>query len=141
MAPIGKTELVVPATAIDANGHVNNVQYVQWMQAAAMAHSDELGWPQERYAAMGRTWIIRSHAIEYLHSAYAGETIAILTWVADLRKFRSLRKYKFIRPADQVVLATAETLFIFCDLHTGKPMTIPPEVREAYAIIAPANEP
>ena len=39
MAAIGAVELVVPDTAIDANGHVNNVQYVQWMQDAAIAHS------------------------------------------------------------------------------------------------------
>ncbi|WP_310599639.1 acyl-CoA thioesterase [Desulfobulbus sp.] len=141
MAAIGRIELVVPATAIDLNGHVNNVQYVQWMQDAAMTHSAELGWPQERFAASGRTWIIRSHAIEYQHSAYLGETIAILTWVADFRKFRSLRKYKFIRPSDEVVLASAETLFIFCDLPTGKPVTIPPEVRDAYPVIDPADEP
>ncbi|MDR2551082.1 MAG: acyl-CoA thioesterase [Desulfobulbus sp.] len=141
MAAIGRVELVVPATAIDLNGHVNNVQYVQWMQDAAMAHSAELGWPQERYAAIGRTWIIRSHAIEYQHSAYLGETIAILTWVAGFRKFRSLRKYKFIRPNDEVVLATAETLFIFCDLPTGKPVTIPIEVRAAYTVIDPVDEP
>lgn len=133
--------MVVPATAIDINGHVNNVQYVQWMQDAAMAHSAAQGWPQERYAAIGRTWIIRSHAIEYHHSAYLGEPIVILTWVTDFRKFRSLRKYKFIRSGDGVVLATAETLFIFCDLLTGKPMTIPPEVRDAYPVVDPTNEP
>ena len=61
MSGVGRMELVVPASAIDANGHVNNVQYVQWMQDAAMHHSAALGWPQERYAVMGRTWIIRSH--------------------------------------------------------------------------------
>ncbi len=141
MAAIGRIELVVPEAAIDDNGHVNNVQYVHWMQEAAMAHSAGMGWPRERYAAIGRTWIIRSHSIEYHHSAYAGETIVILTWVADFRKFRSLRKYKFFRPTDQVVLATATTQFIFCDLRTGKPMTIPPEVREAYTVVGPADEP
>ena len=33
---IGKTTLVVPESAIDVNGHVNNVQYVQWMQEAVV---------------------------------------------------------------------------------------------------------
>lgn len=141
MAAIGRIDLVVPSTAIDVNGHVNNVQYIQWMQDAAMAHSSEQDWPQERYSAIGRTWVIRSHTIEYRHSAYLGETIAVLTWVADFHKFRSLRKYRFIRPSDETVLAIAETLFIFCDLLTGKPMAIPPEVRDAYTVVDPANEP
>jgi len=141
MGAIGRMQLVVPETAIDVNGHVNNVQYVHWMQEAAMAHSAELGWPWERYAEIGRTWIIRSHTIEYYHSAYAGESITILTWVSDFHKIRSLRKYKFYRPADDIVLATAATLFIFCDMRTGKPVTIPPEVQAAYTVVDPHDEP
>jgi len=141
MSGIGTIELVVPASAIDINGHVNNVQYVQWMQEAAIIHSTRLGWPTERYLALGRTWIIRSHTIEYFHSAYAGKTIRILTWVAEFQKIRSLRKYKFYRPKDGTVLAKAATLFIFCDLHTGKPVSIPQEVQTAYTVVAPDDEP
>jgi acyl-CoA thioester hydrolase len=141
MGAIGKIELVVPETVIDANGHVNNVHYVSWMQEAAMAHSAELGWPQERYAALDRTWIIRSHTIEYRHSAHAGDVITLFTWVSSLEKIRSLRKFKFYRAADNTVLATAATLFIFCDLRTGRPLTIPPEVREVYPVIGPEDEP
>lgn len=138
---LGKLELVVPPSAIDANGHVNNVQYVRWMQEAATAHSAQLGWPQERYTSIGRTWIIRSHTIEYCQSAYVGESLTILTWVSDFHKIRSLRKYKFYRPADDAILATATTLFIFCDLQTGKPVSIPREVQLAYTVVDAADEP
>ena len=141
MSAIGKMELVVPESVIDANGHVNNVQYVQWMQEAAMAHSAELGWPQERYASIGRTWIIRNHTIEYRHSAYAGDTISVFTWVSALEKIRSLRKFKFYRATDDTLLATAATLFIFCDLRTGRPLTIPQEVQDAYPVVGAADEP
>ncbi len=141
MKGIGRTTLVVPESAIDVNGHVNNVQYVQWMQDAAMAHSAALGWPTQRFLALGRTWIIRSHTIEYFHSAYAGDRIEILTWVTDFQKIRSSRQYKFIRPADGTVLAKAATVFIFCDLHTGRPISIPLEVQQAYPLITPENEP
>mgnify|MGYP001413850053 CR=1 FL=1 len=141
MKGIGTTRLVVPESVIDLNGHVNNVHYVQWMQEAAMAHSAALGWSTERFFELGRTWIIRSHTIEYFHSAYAGDTLEILTWVASFQKIRSLRKYKFIRPVDGTVLASAATVFIFCDLHTGRPISIPPEVCQAYPVIAPESEP
>ena len=141
MNGIGRLELVVPDSAIDDNGHVNNVQYVQWMQEAAVFHSARLGWPQERYAAIDRTWIIRSHTIEYLHSAYAGEAISVYTWVAEFQKIRTLRKFKFHRPADDTVLAVAATVFIFCDLHTGRPRSIPPEVLAAYPLVSGDDEP
>ena len=141
MNGIGRLELVVPDSAIDANGHVNNVQYVQWMQDAAVFHSARLGWPQERYAAIDRTWIIRSHTIEYLHSAYAGDALTVYTWVADFQKIRTLRKFRFHRPADDTVLAVAATVFIFCALHTGRPRTIPPEVLAADPLVSPDREP
>ena len=36
-------EFVIPAAAVDANGHVNNVMYVQWMQDAAVRHYEAMG--------------------------------------------------------------------------------------------------
>ncbi len=141
MGAISAIDLVVPPSAIDGNGHVNNVQYVQWMQEAAMVHSAAQGWPQERYKTLGRTWIIRSHTIEYCHSAYVGDIITVFTWVATFEKFRSLRKFKFYRAATNTVLATAATLFIFCDLATGRPLHIPKEVQDAYPVVAKEDEP
>lgn len=141
MNSIGSLEIVVPESAIDTNGHVNNVQYVQWMQDAALAHSARLGWPVQRYAALGRTWIIRSHSIKYFHSAYVGELIVVNTWVANFQRIKSLRKFRFYRPADQTVLATASTLFIFCDIQSGKPVKIPPEVMQDYPLVPAAQEP
>ena len=135
MSAVGTLDIVVDDAAIDVNGHVNNVRYVQWMQDAAMAHSASLGWPYERYAALGATWIIRSHAIEYLHSSYLGETLTVYTWIAQFKKFRSLRKFKFFRAADATVIAKAETQFIFCDVESGKPQSIPQEVQSAYTIV------
>jgi len=61
--------------------------------------------------------------------------------VAEFQKIRSLRKYKFYRPKDSTVLAKAATLFIFCDLHTGRPVSIPQEVQTAYTVVAPDDEP
>lgn len=141
MGAIGELQLVVDQSAIDVNGHVNNVRYIQWMQDAAMAHSASLGWPYERYVSIGSTWIIRSHSIEYFHSSYLGDQLVVNTWVEYIKKFRSLRKFKFYRPADDTVIARAETLFIFCDIETGKPRSIPPEVQQAYTPVSPEEAP
>ncbi|WP_428256857.1 hypothetical protein [Geoalkalibacter sp.] len=39
MPSIFQHHIEVPQSAIDANGHVNNVSYVQWVQDAAAKHS------------------------------------------------------------------------------------------------------
>ncbi|HSM71304.1 MAG TPA: hypothetical protein VK851_07155 [Anaerolineales bacterium] len=35
--------IVIPKEAIDKNGHVNNVSYVQWMQDIAVEHYASIG--------------------------------------------------------------------------------------------------
>jgi acyl-CoA thioester hydrolase len=75
------------------------------------------------------------HRIEYLSPAFAGEAITILTWVADFRKVRSLRRYKFIRAADQRVLAQGETDWVLVDLATGRPRGIPAELANLFELV------
>ena len=38
---------------IDVLGHANNLAYLKWMLAAALAHSDVQGWPADRYHTLG----------------------------------------------------------------------------------------
>src|SRR5512140_2566482 len=92
---------------IDAQGHANNVCYVQWMQDAALAHSAAQGWPAEAYQQLGSGWVVRSHAIEYHESAQAGEEIVVETWFATFKRVTSVRRYRLFRPADTALLPDA----------------------------------
>ncbi|MBL8541007.1 MAG: acyl-CoA thioesterase, partial [Betaproteobacteria bacterium] len=112
MRRVYRFDFPVPDAAIDRNGHVNNVQYVQWMQDVAILHSDATGC-MAATTAIGATWVVRSHRIEYLRPALAGDRIIVFTWVAGMRKVRSLRKYRFVRAADGEVLAQGETDWAF----------------------------
>ena len=134
MDPVYRVEIVVPAEAVDGNRHVNNVAYVQWMQDAAIRHSAATGC-MRMTEAIGATWVARMHRIEYLSPAFAGEVITVLTWVADFRKVRSLRRYKFIRAADQEVLAQGETDWVLVDVATGRPRGIPGEMAKLFELV------
>ena len=126
---------------IDANGHVNNIVYLQWMQDAAIAHSDALGCTALTSAA-GCCWVARSHHIEYLRPAYAGDRIAVITWIVDAtRKSSSVRRYQMVRDTDGAVLAKGETLWVFLDTQTGRPRTIPAEVIGCFEPVPPEEEP
>lgn len=56
-------ELTVPDAVVDVNRHINNVAYVQWMQEAAIRHSDASGCTRMTRAA-GAMWVARTHRIE-----------------------------------------------------------------------------
>lgn len=137
---IYRHDLIVTPQAIDGNGHVNNVEYLRWMQEAAQLHADHLGCTRTTMAA-GGTWVIRSHRIEYLRPAFAGEHISVLTWVSNVRRVQSLRKYKIIRNEDHAVLAEAETDWIFTDAQTGRLRSIPKEVSALFELVPEDKEP
>ena len=122
----------IPKSAIDENGHVNNVAYVQWMQDIAVEHYSSIG----GVIAQGptATWVVREHKIEYLLPAFAGEEIEIKTWVENVRRVRSLRKYEFVRKSDGKVLVRGETDWVFVDVKTGTPRAIPEEVSRVFSI-------
>jgi acyl-CoA thioester hydrolase len=133
-------EIEVTHDMLDRNRHVNNVAYVQWMQDAAVRHAEASGCTQLTLAA-GATWVARHHHIEYLSPARAGETLVVLTWVSNMRRVRSLRKYKFLRAKDRTVLAQGETDWVFVDAQTGRPRGIPREIQDSFRILAPEEEP
>ena len=123
---------IIPENAIAENGHVNNVAYVQWMQDIAVEHYESIGGTRPTQL-VGATWVVREHRIEYLLPAFAGEAIEIKTWVENIRRVRSLRKYEFMRIADKKTLVRGETDWVFVDMQTGARRAIPDEVSKVFA--------
>jgi acyl-CoA thioester hydrolase len=124
--------LVIPKSAIDENGHVNNVAYVQWMQDIAVEHYSSIGGVEAQ--GYDATWVVREHRIEYLLPAYAGEEIEVKTWVENIRRVRSLRKYEFVRKSDSKVLVKGETDWVFVDANSGRPLPIPEKVSSVFSL-------
>jgi acyl-CoA thioester hydrolase len=126
---------------IDEQGHVGNLHYLRWMQTAAVAHSAVQGWPTERYLQSGAAFVVRSHQIEYLQSAYAGQELVVLTWVSNFSKATTIRKYKVVRQDDGLVLAKAATNWALVSLKHRVPRRIPPELVEAFEVVSEDREP
>jgi acyl-CoA thioester hydrolase len=122
--------VIIPETVIDENGHVNNVAYVQWMQDIAVEHYSSIGGIEAQ--GPESTWVVREHKVEYLLPAFAGEEVEIKTWVENMRRVRSLRRYEFIRTSDGKTLVKGETDWVFVDVKTGAPRAIPDQVARVF---------
>ena len=122
--------ITIPKKVIDENGHVNNVVYVQWMQDIAVEHYSSIGGIEAQGSES--TWVIREHRIEYFLPAFEGEEVEIRTWVENVRRVRSLRKYEFIRKSDSIILVKGETDWVFVDVKTGAPRRVPEEVIDVF---------
>jgi acyl-CoA thioester hydrolase len=134
------SHVVTDAEIDDVINHVNNLAYLKWMQSAALAHSAAQGWPAAAYQELGAGWVVRSHQIEYRQPAFPGDAIVVRTWVANLKKVTSLRRYEIIRAGTgkKSILAIAATDWAFIHFATHQPRRIPPEVISAFEIVPDA---
>jgi acyl-CoA thioester hydrolase len=122
--------ITIPKSAIDGNGHVNNVVYVQWMQDVAVEHYASIGGIEAQ--GPEATWVIREHRVEYFLPAFEGDEIEVRTWVENVRRVRSLRRYEFARKTDGKILVKGETDWVFVDVKTGMPKAVPEEVIKVF---------
>ena len=137
MEPIHTYLVEVAPAAIDANGHANNIEFVRWMQEAAVSHADAAGCTAATRDA-GATWVVRSHQIEYLRPALVNDRLTVRTWVADFRRAFSRRKYEFVRDADHTVLARGETNWVYIEVAAARPRSIPPHIAAMFELVPDA---
>ncbi|RMG72710.1 MAG: hypothetical protein D6711_12415 [Chloroflexi bacterium] len=115
----------------DANGNVQHAVYLGYMQEAAFAGSAAVGYSAQRYADIGLHWLAYETDLEHYTPLRYGDTVTIKTWVADFRRVRSLRQYELYR--DNELVARAATDWVLIDTNAMYPVTIPPEIIEAYS--------
>jgi len=135
MPAVHVKRVTVDRDAIDVHRHVNNQEYLRWMQEAAIEHSTAQGWPMARYLEMESSWYVKSHFIDYLRPALLGDDILIVTRVSGMNERNSPRQTLFLRESDRQMLARAETQWIFVSLRSSRPVAIPAELRSAFDIV------
>ena len=131
--PIHTYSLTVPPSAIDANGHANNIEYLRWFQEAAISHSDAAGC-SDATRAINASWVVRSHHITYLRPALPGDHLEVKTWIATFEKVSSTRRYQILRPKDNTLLAEGQTNWILIDAPTSRPKRIPPQISSLFTL-------
>ena len=136
MTPISifSYRIIVPQSAIDDYGHVNNVVYLQWMQDLALRHPQSI---PEYQLPENTGWFAREHRIEYHAPAYLGDEIEARTWISEIKRVRGQRKYEFCRVADGKIVVSGETQWVFVELTSGRPVSIPPAIQALF--LAPAE--
>ena len=71
--------------------------------------------------------------------AFFGDDIVVRTWVSDMKRVTSMRRYELLRMADGKQLATASTNWAFVKFATLQPCRVPAEVLQAFELVPDAN--
>ena len=119
----------VPAADIDAQGHVNNVAYVRWIQDMATSHwaSRQPAEDQARWA-----WIVLRHEIDYRRALMPGETATGRTWVAETAEGPRFDRFVRIDGPDGAMCAQARTEWCMIDAASGRPKRVTPDIIKRF---------
>jgi acyl-CoA thioester hydrolase len=118
--------IVVAPTDIDAQGHVNNVVYVRWMQDAATAHWEAAA-PAELRSRV--SWVVTRHEVDYKAPALVGERLVVKTWVGEPSGATWERFIEVRRVDDDRILARGRSVYAALDRGTGRPRRVDAELR------------
>lgn len=116
----------------DANGHLNNANYLRYMQETAFDATAAAGYSAERYHEFGGTWLARASQIEFLLPLKYNDQIQVKTWLADFQRVSCRRLYEFNIPGTGELAARAYTDWAYIDTQNGKPARIPEEMISAF---------
>jgi acyl-CoA thioester hydrolase len=123
--------LAVAPADIDAQGHVNNVVYLRWVQEAAVAHWYALAPEADQEMLL---WIVLRHEIDYKQPARLGDGIVARTWVGAASRVRFERHTEILRATDRALLAKALTIWCPINAQTGRPAVVSSEVRARFSV-------
>jgi acyl-CoA thioester hydrolase len=122
------TQLRVRHYEMDPLGHVNNAVYQNYLEQAAIEHSEHLGFTLERCRELGGVFVMRHIEIDYLRPAVAGDTLEVTTWLQKMKGASATRRYEIRRLGEDQLLVTAKVLWVWVDIATMRPRGIPKEL-------------
>jgi len=114
---------------VDFLGELKVSALLGLLEQAAVEASTAAGFDAARYTRDGGLWIIRRTHLQRRVPVGGTDRVEVDTHVTDFRRARSLRRYVVRR--DATVVADATTDWVYCDLHSGRPIRIPEALRRA----------
>lgn len=128
-AKVYEMELVVRLEHLDEMKHVNNVQYLQWVQDVAKAHWKSAAQTQwmEDYA-----WVALNHFIEYKKPAFLNDTLLLKTHVQEFSGVKSVRLVRIFKKETLELLVQARTEWCMIRKDNLRPVRVPDEIVQPF---------
>ena len=127
---IYEQELPVTRDHLDLRNHVNNIEYVRWVQDIAEAHWNL---KSTKLTRQSYYWVMISHHIKYKGEAFLGDELLLKTYVLKSGGVRSIRTVDIYNKSTNTLLTTSETVWCFMSHETNRPTKIPDDVVSLFS--------
>ncbi|MFV8224594.1 acyl-CoA thioesterase [Christiangramia aquimixticola] len=114
---------------LDDQNHVNNVQYVQWIQDVAQEHWEKRASSEQKSKMI---WVVVKHEIDYKKEAFMGDPISLQTYVGETTHVTSVRHVIIKNSETGKVLVEAKTTWCLLDSETKRPIKISEDLKSVF---------
>lgn len=122
---IYEEEFDVEAHHIDQNGHVNNLEYLNWAHRISGKHWECRTTEAQRAEFL---WVVAKNEIEYIRELKLGDRVRLRTWIENTHKAKTFRQVEIVRVSDGALSAKARIDWYALDAKTRKPKRIPDQI-------------
>ncbi len=126
-----KTSLPVHYYEINAHREASPVALLNYLEEAAIRHSESVGCGIDRLLEAGQVWMLARWSLHMNRYPRWNEEVTIETWPSEFERFYATREFRITGGRDEP-LGAASTRWIFFDLNRKRPVRVPPEIMERY---------
>lgn len=122
--------VLVTKEDLDENRHVNNVQFLSWIQEISRAHWTTVA-PKE--LVDNYVWVVRNHNITYHQSAFLEDKLQLVTQIVKWKGPLCWRKVEIIDSKSNNILVSALTEWCMLEQKSMKPKRIHEQLIELFS--------
>jgi len=117
------------------DGQLTIQNIVNYFQDCSTFHSEQLEMGVAKLQEKDRVWILSSWQIDIIRRPVVGEEVKIVTWPYDFKGFYGYRNF-VLETVSGEQLAYANSIWVYLDTQTGKPVKIDTAEANGYSIEA-----
>lgn len=121
---------------VDASLRLSYPAIINYFQDCSIFHSEDLGIGIDFLKGEHRVWLMNSWQIQIHRFPHYGERLQVNTWPYD---FKSMFGYRNFTLTDEEgsLLVVANSIWVFADTDTGRPVRPDPEYASRYPLEPP----
>ena len=118
---------------VDSKGQLTWLALMDYFQDCSVFHSEEVNLSVDYLAKNHIAWVLSSWQICVDRMPHLAEHITIQTWPYDMKGFYGYRNFA-MKDEEGKRLAFANSVWVFVDVETGRPVRVPQEMAERYGL-------
>ena len=127
--PVHETKLRVRYSETDAQGVVNNANYLSYFEVGRVEWLRAAGFSYREMERRGYGFVVVEALVRYRKAAFFDDELTLRTELVELKRASLSFGYTVLRGAE--IVATGRTRHGCVELETGRPLRLP---KELYAL-------